>query len=274
VTQSHTFLNLDKQKPLDTVTYTVTGCGNLQQLDLSFTGSGGLKVFAPDVKLDTHWDGARLCGTKTFKFMVKGLRAGSYELPAATVDTYDRQKGWSTLATRPVAVTVGELAADPAAVEDTGKRTVSYELLRELPVGMAVYDLTPLTERPLFRAALALPLLLLALRALLFFARGVLRYRREKETFLLREWERRIEAAADPSALLNTYYEALKAVSGIALKGERTREMEKRFAGRTAPFIELARDLQNSVYSGGAGSDLTTLKQRAVELLRGARRLA
>lgn len=274
VTQSHTILTLDKQKPLDTVTYTVTGCGNLQQIDLSLAGSGGLKVFAPDVKVDTQWDGTRLCGTKTFKFMVKGLRAGSYELPAATIDTYDRQKGWQTLATRPVAVTVGELAADPATAEDSGKRAVNYELLRELPVGMAVYDLTPLTERPLFRAALALPLLLLCLGVLIFFVRGVLRYRREKEAFLLREWERRIEATADPSALLNTYYDALKSISGIALKGERAREMEKRFAGRTAPFIELARDLQNSVYSGGAGGDTAALKQRAIELLRSARRFS
>ncbi len=273
VTQSHTLLNLDKRKPLDTVTYTITGCGALRQLDLNFKSEDGVKIFPPDVKVDTRWDGARLCGTKTFKFMVKGLRAGSFELPAAVIDTYDRQRGWSTLATRPVNITVGELASDPAAAEEA-KRTVSYELLRELPAGLAVYDLTPLTERPLFRAALALPLVLLCLGALIFFVRGILRYRREKEAFLLREWERRIEAAADPSTLLNTYYDAVKAVSGIALKGERTREVEKRFAGRTAPFIELARKLQNSVYSGGAGSDLATLKQQALELLRGARRLA
>jgi hypothetical protein len=273
VTQSHTFLNLDKQKPLDTVTYTVTGCGNLQQLDLRFNADSGLKIFAPDVKTDTRWDGTRVCGTKTFKFMVKGLRAGSFELPAATVDTYDRQKGWRTLATRPVTVTIGELAPDPAAAEET-KRAVSYELLRELPAGLAVYDLTPLTERTLFRAALLLPLMLLCLGVLIFFIRGILRYRREKEAFLLREWERRIESAADPSALLNTYYDALRAVSGLALKGERTREMEKRFAGRTTPFIELARELQNAVYSGGAGGDTAALKQRAIELLRSARRFS
>lgn len=271
VTQSHTMLTLDKQKPLDTVTYTVTGCGNLQQLDLSFSANSGLKIFAPDVKIDTQWDGARLCGTKTFKFMVKGLRAGSYELPAVTLDTYDRQKGWQTLATRPVAVTVGELAPDPAML-DEAKRSVAYELLRELPAGMAVYDLTPLTEQNSFRIALALPLLLLLIGSFWWLILGFLRTRREKKTFILREWERRLEAAPDATTLLNTYYDAVAAVTGIALKGERVREMEKRNADGLQPLTELVRDLQNALYSGSGNADLAALKGRAVTLLRTTRR--
>jgi len=271
VTQSHTILSLDKQKPLDTLTYTITGCGNLPQLDLPLTGNGGLKIFAPDIKVDTRWDGTRLCGTKTFKFMIKGLRAGAYELPAVTIDTYDRQKGWRTLATRPVAVTVGELAPDPTAAEES-KRTVSYELLRELPSGMAVYDLTPLTERPLFRIALALPLLLLLIGSFWWLIIGFLRSRREKKIFILREWERRLEAAPDATTLLNTYYDAVAAVTGIALKGERVREMEKRAAEGLRPLMELARDLQNALYSGTGNADLAALKGRAVTLLRTTRR--
>ena len=272
ITQDRTLLELGKEKPLDTVTYTVTGCGDLHHLDLTPPSVDGIKLFAPDTTTDQRFDGTRLCGTKTFKFMVKALRAGAFEIPAVTLSLYDRDKGWLAAASRPVTVRVGELAAATGEAKET-KKTVRYELLRELPAGVAVYDLTPLTARPLFIGLLAVPLVLLAVALIIWAARSLLRGRREREEFIRRDWERRIGAATDPAALLNTYYDAVAAVTGVNLRAERARRIEQRIAQQVRPFTELAAELQKAVYAAGRTEDLAPLRERAAALLRSARRM-
>lgn len=272
ISQDRAMLELGKEKPLDTVTYTVTGCGDLHHLDLTPPSVDGIKLFAPDTTTDQRFDGARLCGTKTFKFMVKALRAGNFEIPAVTIPLYDRDKGWQTAASRPVTVRVGELAAATDETKET-KKTVRYELLRELPAGVAVHDLTPLTTRPLFLGLIAVPLALLVVALIIWTARSLLRGRREREDFIRRDWERRIGAATDPASLLNTYYDAVAAVTGVNLRAERTRRIEQRIAEQIRPFTGLAAEIQAAVYAGGRAGDIAPLRERAAALLRAARRM-
>ncbi|HSA33334.1 MAG TPA: BatD family protein [bacterium] len=272
IAQDRTSMELGKEKPLDTITYTVTGCGDLHHLDLAPPPVDGLKLFAPDTTTDQRFDGTRLCGVKTFKFMVKAQRTGAFEIPAVTLSLYDRDKGWRTVASRSVTVRVGELAAAADEAKEA-KKTVRYELLRELPAGIAVHDLTPFTARPVFLGLLAVPLSLLAGALLLWAARSLLRGRREREEFIRRDWERRIGAATDPATLLNTYYDAVAAVTGVNLRAERARRIEQRIALQIRPFTELAAELQGAVYAGGRSGDIAPLRERAAALLRTARRM-
>jgi len=265
ISQKRTTLSLDAQKPLDTIAYTAEGCGNLQNLEMSLPDTPGLKIFAPDVKEERRIEGGRLCGAKTFSFMVKGQSAGTATLPAPSFDCWDREKGWRTVAGKPVVVTVSGVTTDePNTVEK--KKKVRYELLRELPAGVVVHDLSPLTERRWFRAFLLVPVVLLLLTLGALLVRALLSGRRARRAFVVRQWEERIAAAGDPSALLNAYYDAVTALSGVGVRGARKGELEKRFPGRAEALLALASDIQAAAYGGGG--DLGALKTRAGEMIR------
>ena len=266
LSQDRTVLALDAVKPLDTITYTVTGCGDLHHLELAPAADDGLKIFAPDVKQETRVEGGRLCGAKSFSFMVKALRPGARTLAAPSFDCWDRAKGWRTVTGQPVAVTIGTLPAENTEAASQ-KKNIRYELLRDLPAGVVVYDLSPLTGRGWFQTMLFAPLGLLALTALWLGFRALARGRRARRAFVLRTWEERIAAATDPSTLLNASYDAVKAVSGVALRGARKSELEKRFPGRAEMLLELVNDIQAAAYGGGA-ADLSALREKAVAALR------
>ncbi len=265
ITQKRTTLALDAQKPLDTITYIVEGCGNLQNLDVALPDTPGLKIFAPDVKQETRVEGGRLCGTKTFSFMVKGQRNGTTTIPAYSIDCWDRVNGWRKVSGKPVEVTVSGVA-DENSDDAEKKKKVRYELLRELPAGVVVYDLSPLTSRGWFRILLLVPVLSLVITLLLLLFRALLSGRRARRAFIMRQWEERIAAAEEPSALLNTYYDAVAALAGIAIRGVRKSEIEKRLPGRAEMLLALASDIQAAAYGGGG--DLAILKGRTREIVR------
>ena len=264
ITQNRTSLSLDANKPLDTIIYTVTGCGNLHHLELTVTANEGVKVFAPDVKQEAQVESGKLCGTKTFSFMAKGLREGEFSLAAPTITCWDREKGWQVVSGTPVTVTVGSVADDTAVTER--KRIVRYEILRELPEDLVVYDLSPLTTRSWFRIALFSPLIVVGVTLLRIGLRSLVQRRRVQRTFRVRMWGGRLSAAADTSTLLNVYYDAVKDLSGIALRGVRKSEVEKRLPGKGCVLTEVADIIQASAY-GGNSADLTVLKKRAIEAL-------
>ncbi len=265
LTQKKTTLTLDAQKPLDTITYTIEGCGNLQNLEISLPDVPGIKIFAPDVKEERRVENGRLCGTKTFSFMVKGQSEGTATIPAPSFDCWDREKGWQAVTGKPVAVTVRGVATEEQSTAEKRKK-VRYELLRELPAGVVVHDLSPLTARSWFRILLLVPVSLLVLTLLGLLVRAFIIGRRARRAFAVRQWEERVAAAGDPSVLLNTYYDAVTALSGIGIRGIRKSELEKSLPGRAEAFLELASDIQAAAY-GGTG-DLPTLKTRAIEMIR------
>ncbi len=272
LSQDKTALSLKSDKQLDTVSYTVEGCGNFQQVTLTLPDTAGLKIFAPDINETHALQNDQFCGKKTFKFMVKGLRNGSFELPALTLTAFDKVKGFQTLTSKPVAVTVQDITQAEAA-SDKAPKQISFELLRELPKDLAVYNLTPLTLRPLFRILLTIPLAATLLAILIYAFSGLVAKRRKGENFKAKLWEERMHSAPDTAALLNVLYDALSDTCAISLKGERSRISEKRYE-KIAFMLDFLRDLQHYTYAGNNDGELVSLKAKAVEYFRKVRESA
>lgn len=264
-------MELSGKKLLDTVTVTFSGCGNLQQLNLDIPEAEGVKLFSPDVKNTLKAGKNGYCGTKSFKFMVKGTEKGKTSLSWKPLEFFDPAKGYYKLSPSKVMVNVESVSLAEKA--SSLNRETRFEMLKELPGGITVRNLSPITERGWFRLLLAIPLMGLILSILIRISIELRRNRIAGTSYRMSTFESRFDNAGDTASLLNTFYEALSEVHGINFKGERSRDLEKRYGRDLESIAQFIKELQYMSYSGGAETDLKNLKKRALKIFREAGKL-
>lgn len=271
IEQDKKAITLAGGKLLDTVSYTISGCGNFQGTALNMPEVSGIKIFSPDIKQYAAVKNDKYCGSKTFKFMVKGVRRGDFEIPALSLEFFDREKGYYTLHTQPVKIKADDVSAQGENTEE--KRSVRYEFLKEMPAGLAVYELTPLLDRPIFITALSIPLAALIISFAIWFFMNALRGRSKKASYISKGWEAKLKKAKDLTELLNFFYDALAEVHGIQLRGTRAKDIDETFGHNITPATGLIRELEEAIYSAGANAQLEALRKKTVDVFRNIRGL-
>jgi len=264
--QDKTKVELKNGKLLDTITFKVAGCGNLQAVDIKAAKVPGLKVFSPDIKINAAVKNNRYCGSKTFKFMLKGEEIKTYTIPSFEMEFFDRDKGYYIERTKPITVKVKSVSAGGKGDKKEKSPENSFEYLKEMPGSTTVYSLLPLTERVWFRIGLALPFALLFSSIFFWMVRESARKKKEKAAYHLKQWKVKISKAADVSSLLNIFYDAIKETYGINLKGERAKEIDARYGNSIEDVREIIKEMQYAVYSSSSSENLDNIKKKALNI--------
>jgi hypothetical protein len=82
------------------------------------------------------------------------------------------------------------------------------------------------------------------------------------------EWLEKIENAESSNELLNTFYDAIRDLYSIELKGERGVNLEKKYGKSVDEVVSLIREIEYSSYSGDSNETLSPFKKKAMELIK------
>lgn len=259
-------LQIDKDNPLDTVEYSIKGCGNFQSAEIKLSDNSELKVFAPEIdnRISTFSKG--YCGEKRYKFMVKGQKTGETVLKTQPIEVYSREKGWVTVNAPEVSVTVKEIAV--SVNSEDNKKLNSFELLKELPKEMNIYGTTTLVSRLWFKIVMAVPFLISLISFLVWLIRFALRKQSRSFSTKLEKWEKAVRSSNSCAELLNIFYDALKELYSIEIRGERSQALLKKHGNSFQNITEFIREIEHMSFSGQNVENLNSLKEKAVALLR------
>jgi len=265
VTADKDSITLDKDNLLETVTFTINGCGNLQSAVIELLPVSELKYFAPEVELNADGTAKGYCGQKKYKFMVKGLKKGRAVINAKDIETFSRENGWQVLKMPEITVNVKDvsISADPVA-ENVNH---SFELLKELPDGIKKYENTPLIKRNWFRVLLAIPFMMVMISALLWFLGNLRESRSKSRRAKVEKWKERLNIANSLNELLNIFYDALKEIYSIELRGERKHNVKKKYGDSIGDILAFIKDIEFASYSSNADSDISAFKSKAIGFL-------
>ncbi len=260
-------VELKEGKLLDTVTYTLSGCGNIQAIDLKLPEIKGLKIFPPDVKTEPGIRNGQYCGTKSFKFMLKGLEKGEFQIPEISFDTYSREKGWQKLTTKPLSISVINVSESDG-LSDKQKNSAQFEFLTSLPSGTKEHNLTPVTESLWFQILMAIPFGAFFISFLCWFIREIRRKQVAGSSYKSKEWEEKINKSEDIATLINNFYDGLSEIYGLQLRGERSKEIDRKYGEKIETVTAFVKELQYAAYSQQTASNFEQLRKKAVELFR------
>jgi hypothetical protein len=258
---------LDRDNPLGSVTYKVNGCGNLHDISLNIGKVEGVQVFPPDVKTDTSIRNGNLCGSKAFSFIFKGLKKGDFVLGGNEIPVFSREKSWHKIKVPVLNVTVKEISGDHAGGSSDNNK-VRYEVLRELPEGLKIYDISMIAQRLWFKIVASIPFLLTAISLFLWFLKGATRKISMSFASKIKSWEEKCKGASDLNELMNIFYDALSDLFSVELRGERQVTIEKKYGKSLNKVCLFIQDMQHSIYSGENSDDIDSFKKRAIELLK------
>lgn len=248
---------------IDSLSYTISGCGNFSALDLALKPHGGLKIFPPDVKSEAEIQNGQYCGEKTFTFMLKGLKKGSYSLELEPFEQFDGSE-YKRVSGEAVAVDVEAVAITKSSVASE-KEKHSFEFLPTLPKSVVTYKTGSIFNSLLVMALVLLPTgaLLVALLMLLFSART----RRNKASRLYRQKQlfAKIDAADSATELLNRFYEAFSEIHTIDLKGIRKQELEQNMGDDASSVYLFIESIQSLIYSGQEKKELLSQQKEAAK---------
>ena len=259
-------LTLDKDNMLETLTFSIKGCGNFQDAEISLEDDPNLKIFSPEINSSVSVTPKGYCGTKTYKFMVKGLRRGETTLKVKPFEFFSRDKGWQ----KPDLAEIKVIVKEVAGVEDDSvqeREAHSFELLKELPVNVKKYEISPLTDKKWFRLAILIPFAIM-LAAFVIRMKYTLRSRHALSmSAKTGKWKDKIKNSKDCTELLNSFYDALEDLYGIKVKGERINALKQKYGEKTDRITDFIRNIEQISYSGMSTSDILPLKDEALKLL-------
>ena len=259
-------LTLDKDNMLETLTFSIRGCGNFQDAEIALESNPNLKIFSPEITSSVSVTPKGYCGTKTYKFMVKGLKKGWTSIKVKAFDFFSRDNGWRTPDLAEVKVDVRETSG----VEDNSaeeKEAVSFELLKELPANVKKYEISPLTEKTWFRLAILIPFAIVLAAFIIRIKVKMRSYRALSTGAKMNKWKNKIVNAKNSTELLNDFYDALEDLYGIKIKGERINSLKQKYGERTDRITDFIRTIEEISYSGITGADISSLKEDAIKLL-------
>jgi hypothetical protein len=258
-------LTLDKDNMLETLTFSIKGCGNFQDVGIELEKDPMLKIFSPEINSSVSVTPKGYCGVKTYKFMVKGLRRGETVLKVRPFEFFSRDNGWQKPEIPDIKVSV----KDVQGVEEEEKTSVahSFELLKELPADLKKYEITPLTEKSWFRVALALPFIMIFVSFMIRIAKNIRTRRDGSRNAKMGKWKDKIQRSNDYAELLNSFYGALEELYNIRLKGERLNTLKQKYEGKIDNITDFVRKIEEISYSGMSNADISELKNEAIKLL-------
>lgn len=260
-------VTIDRNNMLETVEFRVKGCGNFQSAELKPADNRALKIFSPEVDNRISQFSKGYCGEKRYKFMLKGISKGSTVLKMEPFEAFSRENGWVTVKTPEVTVEVNDVTVSGGDSDKDG-RLANYELLKELPAGMKIYSTKSIVERLWFRIALAVPFVI-SLISFLIWLTGLMMKRRSRSfNVKLDRWDNALNSAKGPAELLNTFYDALKDLYGIEIRGERNQDLLKKHGNSFADITALIREIEYLTFSGGAVENMAKIREKASQTLR------
>ncbi len=261
VTADKDSITLDKENLLETVTFTINGCGNLQAASIELKPLSELKFFAPEVELKGDGTSNGYCGQKKYKFMIKGLKKGKFSIKAKDIETFSRGKGWQIINVPEITVDVNDVSSQQNGVsENTSHR---FELLRELPSGIKKYESLPIIKRNWFRVVLAIPFLMVVISFMIWLTGNLRENISKSRRAKVEKWKEKIDRAGSLNEILNIFYDALKEIYSIELRGERKQNVKKKYGNSVGDIIEFIKEIEFASYSSKAGSDISSFRSKA-----------
>ena len=259
-------VTLDKDNMLETLVFSIKGCGNFQNAEILLEDDPNLKIFSPEINSSVSVTPKGYCGTKTYKFMLKGLRRGETILKVRPFEFFSRENGWQNSDLAEIKVSVRETAgADEDSVQE--RQAHSFELLKELPANVKKYEISPLTDKKWFRLAILIPFAIM-LVAFVIRMKYTLRSRHALSmSAKTGKWRNKIQRSNDCAELLNNFYDALEDLYGIKIKGERINSLKQKYGEKTDRITDFIRNIEQISYSGMSTSDISSLKDEALKLL-------
>ena len=259
-------LTLDKDNMLETLTFSIKGCGNFQDAEILLEDNPNLKIFSPEINSYVSVTPKGYCGTKTYKFMLKGLRRGETAFKLKPFEFFSRENGWQTPELTEINVNVKETSgAGEDAVQE--REAHSFELLKELPANVKKYEISPLTEKKWFRLAILIPFAIVLLAFIVRMKVKMKSYRALSTGAKMNKWKNKIINAKDSAELLNSFYDVLEDLYGIKIKGERINLLKQKYGEKTDRITDFIRTVEEISYSGMSGADISSLKEDAIKLL-------
>lgn len=259
-------VTLDKDNMLETLTFSIKGCGNFQDAEIALESNPNLKIFSPEINSSVSVTPKGYCGTKTYKFMVKGLKKGETSIKVKSFEFFSRENGWQKPDLAEIRVNVKETsgAEDNSAEE---REAVSFELLKELPANVKKYEISPLTEKTWFRLAILIPFAIVLAAFIIRMKVKMRSYRALSTGAKMNKWKNKIINAKDSVELLNDFYDALEDLYGIKIKGERINSLKQKYNGKIDEITDFIRKIEQISYSGMSNANVEELKNEAVKLL-------
>ncbi len=257
---------LDKDNMLKTLVFSIRGCGNFQDAEIALESNPNLKIFSPEINSSVSVTPKGYCGTKTYKFMVKGLKKGETSIKVKGFEFFSRENGWRNPGLAEIQVNVKETSG----VEDNSaeeREAVSFELLKELPANVKKYEISPLTEKKWFMLAILIPFAIVLAAFIIRMKVKMRSYRALSTGAKMNKWKNKIINAKDSAELLNDFYDALEDLYGIKIKGERINSLKQKYGEKTDKITDFIRTIEEISYSGITGADISSLKEEAIKLL-------
>lgn len=259
-------LTIDKDNMLETLTFSIKGCGNFQDAEIGLEKDPMLKIFSPEITSSVSVTPKGYCGTKTYKFMVKGLRRGETTLKVRPFEFFSRDNGWQKPEIADIKVSVKEVQGVEEDEEKVSEAH-SFELLKELPANVKKYEISPLTEKTWFRVAVAIPFMMILISFIIRLAKNLRMRRIGSQSAKTEKWKDKIRNSKDCTELLNNFYDALEELYNIRLKGERINALKQKYEGKIDEITDFVRKIEQISYSGMSNADIAGLKNEAVKLL-------
>ena len=259
-------LTLDKDNMLETLTFSIRGCGNFQDAEIALESNPNLKIFSPEITSSVSVTPKGYCGTKTYKFMVKGLKKGETSIKVKAFEFFSRENGWRDPGLSEIRVNVKETSGAED-VREEEREAVSFELLKELPANVKKYEISPLTERTWFRIFIVIPFLMVFVSFFIWVMKNISAKHAASNGAKMGKWREKINKSNDCTELLNNFYDALEELYNIRLKGERINAMKQKYNGKIDEITDFIRKIEQLSYSGTSGIDISSLKDEAVKLL-------
>ncbi|MGI6393428.1 MAG: BatD family protein [bacterium] len=258
-------VTLDSNNLLSVVTYTISGCGNLQRATIELVPEPGLKYFSPEIELNADGTEKGYCGDKKYRFMVKGINKGKYSVKAKELEVFSREKGWQILQVPEVEIDVKDVAISIDYAKE--ERAKAFELLKEFPAEIKKHSTVPVTKRGWFKVVLAVPFLMV-LVSVFMWSLGSLRKKQIKSRRAkIEKWKRKIKNTNSLNELLNAFYDALKEIYSVELRGERKQNVAKKYGDSVEDVIDFIKEIEFASFSGEKETNLADFKSKAETFL-------
>ncbi|HQO90750.1 MAG TPA: hypothetical protein PLX56_00340 [bacterium] len=81
------------------------------------------------------------------------------------------------------------------------------------------------------------------------------------------KWKEKLNIANSLNELLNIFYDALKEIYSIELRGERKHNVKKKYGDSIGDILAFIKDIEFASYSSNADSDISAFKSKAIGFL-------
>jgi len=271
ISQSKEELTLSSSNIIDTLVFKLKGCGNFETADIKLKNTAGIKIFSPETKIVAAMQDGKYCGEKEFKFMIKGLKTGVFTIPQTKLNFYNPDIGYKTVSTKPIKIKVTKVSVTKKEKQET--KQIFFEFLKELPKNTKIISIKPITTQLFFLILVAFPILSIMIALLIKFFALILKKHSQGRAYQIMEWKKKIEKSNDLNELTNNFYNAFFECHSLNLKGERSKELEKKFGNKIKDAMEFIQELHNLSYSNTTALDLKQTIKKAVKIFEKTGRL-